>query len=83
MSMKLRSALGGLAIIMLGWFVAAQSSSRGEGSTQGIQRWQYHIEIASEITEANASALGADGWELVTVFQQHEGQFRAIFKRKG
>ena len=45
------------------------------------EQWQYHVEISGVFDEKVANQLGGKGWEFVTIYEQGEGQLRAIYKR--
>ncbi len=60
-------------------FIATQTSTTGQVAERPGQ-WQYRVESGSDFNVQRANLLGADGWELVLIYQQHEGEFRAVFK---
>lgn len=71
-----------VAVFAFGLLVVHQSTSTGQiAPAPMVVQWQYEIDSGNDVSEATANRLGMDGWELVTVYQQHEGDFRAIYKR--
>jgi hypothetical protein len=83
MSSNWRPFLAVAAAIVLGWFVAMQSTSSGQNPARVVPvRWQYKVAISGVFDENTANNLGSEGWELVTIYEQDKGQLRAIFKRR-
>lgn len=81
MSFKLRSLAMLLAVAVLGGVVASQSSSSAQNPARGIQ-WAYRVDTASSIEQEVLNKAGERGWELVSVYEQDKGQFRAIYKKR-
>jgi hypothetical protein len=80
---KWRPVLTLAAMIFLGWFVASQSISTGQNQPPSkTEQWQYHVEISGVFDEKVANQLGGKGWEFVAIYEQGQGQLRAIYKRK-
>ena len=83
MSSNWRPFLAVAAAIVLGWFVAMQSTSSGQNPARIVPaRWQYKVAIGGTFDETTANNMGSEGWELVTIYEQDKGQLRAIFKRR-
>ena len=83
MSSNWRPFLAVAAVIVLGWFVAMQSTSSGQNPARVVPtRWQYHIEISNELSESTANRLGIEGWEMVAIDKQNNEPFRVIYKRR-
>jgi hypothetical protein len=40
------------------------------------------VEVAGAFEEGALNQAGGAGWELVTVYEQDKGQFRAIYKQE-
>jgi hypothetical protein len=83
MSSNWRPFLAITVMILLGWFAATQSTSSGQNPARTLPtRWQYKVAVGSVFDETNADRLGIEGWELVTVYKQSDGEVRAIYKRR-
>jgi hypothetical protein len=69
----------------VGVLSAARTSSKAEAAVAAPQQWEYHSSVNYSISEkgdAEASALGAQGWELVSVTYDASANFlRAFYKR--
>lgn len=81
MSFNWRSLVMLLTVAVLGWVVASQSTSSAQNQARGFVQWRYRVEVASSIEEAALNQAGKSGWELVTVYEQDKGQWRAIYKQ--
>lgn len=82
MSFNWRSLVMLLAVAVLGWVVASQSTSSAQNQSKGDVRWRYRVEVAGAFEEGALNQAGGAGWELVTVYEQDKGQFRAIYKQE-
>ena len=83
MSSNRRPFLAVAAVIVLGSFVAMQSTSSGQNPARVVPtRWQYHFEISNQLEESTANRLGAEGWEMVAFDKQPQFPYRVIYKRK-
>jgi hypothetical protein len=64
---------------------ASHLSAKAEAAVAAPQQWEYHSSVSYSISEkgdAEASALGAQGWELVSVTYDGSANFlRAFYKR--
>jgi hypothetical protein len=70
-----------LLLCLLGW--AQYAKAQRSGSMK--QTWEYQVMVFKDISAVNSipgmNKLGADGWELTSVFQDSGGYFLAYFKR--
>lgn len=82
MSFNWRSLVVLLAVAVLGGVVASQSTSSAQNQARGNVQWSYRVEASSSIEEVTLNQAGGSGWELVTVYEQDKGQWRAIFKKE-
>ena len=83
MSRNLRLLSAVTAVIVVGWFVAMQSTSSGQNPARVVPtRWQYRIEPVNELNESDANARGLEGWEMVTIVKQEREPYRVIYKRR-
>ena len=80
MSQNFRTLIVGAVVITLGFVVLDRSTGQIPNVLK-VDRWDYLIQSGNEVSLTSAKTNGNDGWELVTVYQQNEGDFRAIYKR--
>ena len=80
MSRNLRILVVAAVVIVLGLLVLNRSTGQIPNAVQ-VDQWDYRIESGTEVAVEQAKENGLQGWELVAVYEQRSGRFRAIYKR--